>query len=246
MAPWGYAMLSVTGVSLISLVGVLIVPVAKARLPEVVFLLVSLAVGAMFGNVALHLLPESFAHSPSWSSAGILVGLFLMFLMEKYLWWRHQHLPDCDHHPQPFGYVNLVADGLHNLIDGFLIGASYLVSVPVGVATTIAVLLHEIPQEIGDFGILLHAGMGRAKALTLNLLSASLAIVGTVIALLVGQAVERLPDAVLPITAGSLLYVAGSDLVPELHKERRWKMSLLQGLAILAGVGLMVLVRLIH
>lgn len=241
MAVWAAALLSVVAVSLVSLVSLFLIGLAER--PVAVFVLVSLAVGAMFGNVALHLLPESFATPSAWNSFGILAGIFLLFLVEKYLWWRHHHhVPDCEHDPQPLGYLNLAADGLHNFIDGFLIGASYQASLPIGLATTIAVVLHEIPQEIGDYAILIHAGMSRVKALMLNLISASLAIVGTLAALGLGQLVDRLPEFVLPVTAGTLLYVAGSDLVPELHKERRWKMSLLQGLAMVAGVGLMLLV----
>ena len=141
--------------------------------------------------------------------------------------------------------MNLVADGLHNLIDGLLIGSSYLVSLPVGLATTIAVLLHEIPQEIGDFGVLLHAGFPAGLALWLNFLSGTLAILGAVAALTIGGMVTTMPTVILPLTAGGFIYIAGSDLVPELHREREPVKSLVQLVAIGVGVGLMLLLKLL-
>jgi len=141
--------------------------------------------------------------------------------------------------------MNLVADGLHNLIDGILIGASYLAGVSVGLATTIAVVLHEIPQEMGDFGVLIHAGFSKSRALYLNFLSALLAIAGAVLALVASTQIKQLPNAVLPFTAGGFIYIAGSDLVPELHKERAPVKSLLQLGAIGIGVSLMLLLTLL-
>jgi zinc and cadmium transporter len=135
--------------------------------------------------------------------------------------------------------MNLIADGLHNLIDGLLIGASYLVDVQIGIATTVAVLLHELPQELGDFGVLIHAGYSRSKALLFNLLSALFAIVGVLVALWIGSSVVEFTHVIIPIAAGAFVYVAGSDLVPELHKERAPQKSLAQFISILVGCGLM-------
>ena len=136
--------------------------------------------------------------------------------------------------------MNLIADGAHNFIDGVLIGVSYMVSLPIGIATTIAVILHEIPTEIGDFGVLLHAGYSTRRALQYNFLSALMAVAGTLLALSIGPSISSFTTAVLPITAGGFLYIAGSDLIPELHREINLKHTLLQFLAILAGIGLMV------
>ena len=170
---------------------------------------------------------------------------FLFFLLEKFLRWRHDHMPQ-EHAIHPVGYLNLLADGLHNLIDGLLIGTSYLVSIPVGLGTTLAVLLHEIPQEIGDFGVLIQAGFSRREALLLNFMIGLLAIAGAVIALWAGQYLKGLPLVVLPMTAGGFIYIAGSDLVPELHKERQPMRSLQQLIAIGCGVGLMLLLKLLE
>ena len=167
---WCATLASVIAVSLASLIGLVSLSSNGARVQRAVFVLVGLAVGAMFGDAFIHLLPQAF-RSPTdqlATSLYILLGLLIFFLLEKFLLWRHEHVPhaaDCIH---PVGYMNLVADGLHNLIDGLLIGSSYLVSLPVGLATTIAVLLHEIPQEIGDFGVLLHAGLPRGQPILIR------------------------------------------------------------------------------
>lgn len=243
---WLYTLASVIVISLASFVGVIAISSNRAGVQQAVFIMVSLAVGAMFGDVFIHLLPQAFATTVNTvaTSVYILAGILMFFLLEKFLLWRHEHVPhygDCIH---PVGYVTLVADGLHNLIDGLLIGSSYLVSAPVGVATTLAVLLHEIPQEIGDFGVLLHAGFRPGQALWLNFLSALTAILGAIAALVAGSLMKGMPVVVLPLTAGGFIYIAGSDLVPELHKEREPVKSLIQMAAIGVGVGLMLLLRL--
>ena len=245
---WWYTLTSVVVVSLASLIGIVTVTSSRLQIQRVVFIMVSMAVGAMFGDVFLHLLPQSFKSSGATlaTSLYILTGILMFFLLEKFLLWRHEHIPhygDCIH---PVGYVSLVADGLHNFIDGMLIGSSYLVSVPVGIGTTLAVLLHEIPQEIGDFGVLIHAGFRPAQAVWLNFVSASLAIVGAVTALIAGEVVKNLPTIILPLTAGGFIYIAGSDLVPELHKERELRKSFIQLIAIGVGVGLMLLLTLLE
>ncbi len=244
---WVWTLVSVVIISLASFVGLVAISSNSRGIQQTIFVMVSLAVGAMFGDVFLHLLPEIFSSkSADTAPMYILGGILLFFLLEKFLLWRHEHIPhygDCIH---PVGYVNLVADGLHNFIDGLLIGSSYLISLPVGLATTLAVLLHEIPQEIGDFGVLLHAGFRVPKALWLNFLSASLAIAGAIVALIAGGLVKALPEIILPLTAGGFIYIAGSDLVPELHKERQPLRSLIQMVAIGLGVGLMLLLRLLR
>ncbi len=236
---------SVAAVSLTSLLGIAVVSLDERRLRNILFILVSLAVGAMLGDAFIHLLPQSFelAQSPAATSFNILIGILLFFVLEKFLLWRHEHLPG---HVHPVGYMNLIADGLHNFMDGILIGTSYLVSAEVGLATTLAVLLHEIPQEIGDFGVLLHAGFSRRAALGVNFLSALLAFIGAVTALIAGVHLQKLPGMVLPVSAGIFIYIAGSDLVPELHRERQVLRSLGQLLAIGLGIALMFSLTLIE
>lgn len=245
---WVYALGSVLAVSLVSLSGLALISLRPERLQQVVFLMVSLAVGAMFGDVFIHLLPEAFSSAQGTLGPSLLClgGIAIFFLLEKFLLWRHEHVPHYGNCIHPVGYVSLVADGLHNFIDGVLIATGFLVSFPVGLATAIAVLLHEIPQEIGDFGVLLHAGFSRAQALRMNLFSASFAIAGALGALAIGSRMASFPEIVLPLTAGGFIYVAGSDLVPELHKEKDAVKSAIQLLGIGAGVSLMLLLTLIE
>lgn len=157
--------------------------------------------------------------------------------------WRHCHIPTSDEHPHRFGYVNLIGDGVHNFIDGLIIGGAYLASLSIGVTTTAAVVLHEIPQEIGDFGVLLYAGWEPRRALLNNLGTALTSVVGVVVALYFGNVVEGVTGFLLPFAAGNFLYIAGSDLVPELRDDK----NLLDGLTRFGlmglGVFLMYLVK---
>ncbi len=244
---WGYVLASVIAVSLVSLIGIVTISLSQQRLQQAIFFMVSLAVGAMFGDAFIHLLPEAFRKAGTTLTASlyILAGMLTFFLLEKFLLWRHEHLTPEHGAIHPVGYMSLVAEGLHNLIDGILIAASYLAGISVGLATTIAVVLHEIPQEMGDFGVLIHAGFSKSRALYLNFLSALLAIAGAVLALVASTQIKQLPNAVLPFTAGGFIYIAGSDLVPELHKERAPVKSLLQLGAIGIGVSLMLLLTLL-
>ena len=257
-----YAFSSVIVVSLISLVGIITLSWKESFLHKSVFFLVSLAVGALFGDALIHLIPEAFesALNPTLVSLWILTGILAFFVLEKFLRWHHGHGKECAgdhvHGPKctpdgeiagrikPLGFLVVISDGIHNLIDGIIIGVSYLVSVEVGVATTIAIILHEIPQEISDFGILLHAGFTKARALLVNFLSALLAVVGVGIVFVIGETIETTVPAILALAAGGFLYIAGSDLVPELHKTRDLKRSLVQFFAILLGITLMFLLLL--
>jgi zinc and cadmium transporter len=240
-----YAFGSVTLVSLVSLIGILTISVSEEKLRSALFVLVSLAAGAMFGDAFIHLLPESFQKSGGTllPSMSVLAGILAFFVLEKFLLWRHQHTLESNNRIHPLGYLNLIADGVHNLIDGMMIGASYLVSLPLGIATTLAVVFHEIPQEIGDFGILLHAGFTKKRALFFNFLSATLAMLGTAVALLVGSSLESFSSVMLPFTAGGFIYIAGSDLLPELQKELEPAKSTGQLLALAGGIGLMLVLK---
>lgn len=235
-----YSFGSVLLVSLISLIGLFTFSIKEDILKKILLFFVSFSAGALFGDAFIHLLPEAAESGISIGiSLSVLGGIMLFFILEKFIHWRHCHIPTSPHHPHPLAVMNLVGDGAHNFIDGLVIGASYLVSVPVGVATTIAVILHEIPQEIGDFGVLLHAGLSKKRALFFNFLSAIAAVVGTMVALICGSG--EIAIMIIPFAAGGFIYIAGSDLIPELHKETNPKKSAVQLAAFLAGVGIMLL-----
>ena len=244
-AIWVNALLSTLLVSLISITGIFFLVFKSNRLQSTVFILVSLAVGALLGNTFFHLIPESFESIDNEVLVAflILTGILVFFIMEKFLHWHHSH--DVEHlepHPKSYGYISLFADGIHNFTDGILIAAGWMAGPEIGIATTLAVVIHEIPQEISDFGILVHAGFTPGKALWLNFYAALTAILGTIITLVIGTSVESLSRWVLPIAAGGFIYLAGTDLMPELNKERSWRKSLIQLVMIIAGLLLMLLV----
>lgn len=248
-----FALLSVLLVSAVSLIGAFVLSLKEELLHRILFLLVSLSAGALFGDALIHLLPESFEMlgEPSLAALLALLGIMTFFAFEKFLHWHHAHsaaetdlregADPLHEHIKPVGHLVIASDGVHNFIDGVIIGASYLVSVEIGIATTIAIILHEIPQEIGDFGILLHAGFSKAKALLVNFLSALSAVFGTIIALSIGTVDDRFLGMVIAFGAGSFLYIAGSDLIPELHKTTTMRKSFAQFVAMLLGIGIMTL-----
>lgn len=248
MNAWIFSLASAGIVSLISLIGVFTLMIGVRRLDRIIPLLISLAVGALFGDALVHLLPESFENSksPPLTSLYVLMGIMVFFLLERYLHWHHEHHERSVNPVHPVAYVNIASDGIHNLLDGLVIGASYLVSIPMGIATTVAVALHEIPQEQGDFGILIHAGFTPKKALLMNFLSAIPALVGVIVSLLLGDRLGEYEAFMLPLTAGGFIYIAGSDLIPELHHEKGLLTSLAQFSMILFGIGLMYLLLFIE
>lgn len=237
-----YIYLSLAAVSLIALSGIVALSLEPARLETVVIYLVSFAAGTLFGSTFLHLLPETvddFGFGPT-MGLYLLSGLVLAFVVEKYISWHHHHHPHEDR-PEPLSYMILLGDGVHNAIDGIIIAASYLASIPLGVATTVAIAFHEIPQEIGDFGVLVFGGMSPRRAIAYNFLTALTAFGGaTLVVLLAGRASD-LTRLLLPIAAGNFIYIAGSDLLPELVEETDVRRSSLQMATFLVGIAVMYL-----
>ncbi|MFZ2150725.1 MAG: ZIP family metal transporter [Candidatus Absconditicoccaceae bacterium] len=213
------------------------------KLKKTLIYLVSFSAGGLLGDAFIHLLPEVVEDNgfTILTSFFVLSGILFGLITEKVIHRNHCHMPITKTHIHPFAYMNLVGDIVHNFIDGLIIGASYLISIPTGIATSIAVLLHEIPQEIGDFGVLIHGGFSKKRALLVNFLTALTAIVGVVIALSLSQYSSQLVQFLIPFAAGSFIYIAGSDLIPELHKENKLLQGLLQILCFLLGIGLMSL-----
>ncbi len=246
---WIYALLSVIVVSLVSLIGLFTLSLSDKKLDKILIYFVSFSVGALFGDVFIHLIPE-IAESGFTinSSLYILFGILFSFIVEKFFQWRHCHNPLTKEHVHTFAKMNLVGDMLHNFIDGLIIGVSYLVSVPVGIASTIAIVFHEIPQEIGDFGVLLKGGFSKFKALVMNFVTALTAVLGAVVALLLSSKIGGMVDFLIPFAAGSFIYIAGSDLIPELHKEDAHdeKKALLQMIMFVLGIIVMCFLLLLE
>ncbi|NCO67816.1 MAG: ZIP family metal transporter [Nitrospirae bacterium] len=228
-------------VSLISLIGIFFIGMKQDTLTKVIKYLVSFAVGGLLGGAFFHLLPESMASGEPSLFIYVLSGIMIFFLIEKLLHWRHCHKGQCDAHT--FTYLNLIGDGIHNFIDGMIIAASFVTDMRLGVITTLAVAAHEIPQEIGDFGILVYGGFSKSKALLFNLLSALTAMAGAVIAYFSFNQIVWLKGFLVPFTAGGFLYIALVDLIPELHKEAGKGNIALQFIAMIGGLLLMWLLK---
>lgn len=250
------AFASVIAVSLVSLVGVAAIAMDAARVRRLATLFISFAVGALLGDAFIHLIPGALAfraagQAPLRASLLILGGMMVFFVVEKLLQHRHGVLYDYFHGHQAGGrpelaVINVLGDAVHNFIDGLVIGASYLVSPTLGISTTLAVLLHEIPQEFGDFGILIHSGLSVRRALLVNLGSASVAIVGTALSLSLGAVARDTVTIVLvPLTAGGFVYLAAADLIPELQHDHSLRGLIIQTLLISLGIAVMGLLTLV-
>jgi len=248
MLDWILAISSVLLVSAISLIGISLIWITESKLKKIFTYLVSFAVGGLLGDVFLHLMPEMIEASFETQTALILItGILVSFIVERFLQWRHCHIPTSTEHPHSFAYMNLFGDSIHNLIDGLIIGGSYLVSIPLGIATTIAIIFHEIPQELGDFSVLIYGGVPKKRALLFNFLTALTSVLGAVIALALGSITDTFTPLLVPFAAGNFIYIAGSDLIPELRKDTpELKKSALQLVSLVLGVVPMVLLLLLE
>jgi len=249
MISWILGIASVILISAVSLMGVLVLWLKDKQLERILLYLVSFSVGGLFGDAFIHLIPEAIEEGGFGMSVSLLIllGILFSFVVEKFLQWRHCHIPTSSEHPHSFAYMNLFGDAVHNLIDGLIVGGSYLVSIPIGISTTLAVIFHEIPQELGDFGVLIHGGFNKKKAVWFNLLTALTAILGAVIAFVAGTTLEGFIPLLIPFAAGNFIYIAGSDLIPELRKdEPDLKKATLQVISIILGVAVMLLILLLE
>ena len=231
------AVVVISGISLVGAVTLVLRPTTLRRgLPT----LISFAAGALLGDAFLHLIPEIAESDAGFDPAAsflLLGGVVVFFVLEKILHWHHAHVPS-EEVLHPVATTNLVGDALHNFVDGGIVAGAFLVDPGLGLATALAVALHEIPQELGDFGILIHAGLKPARALALNLVTALAALAGAFVTIIVAAATEGFERMLVAITAGGFIYIASTDLLPELHKEPEARKSLVQ----LAGLVLGALV----
>jgi zinc and cadmium transporter len=237
-------LISVFVVSLISFVGIVTLVLRKKQLDNVLIFLVSFSAGSMFGGAFLHLFPEAIEKGGAGVMGFAIIGILIFFIMEKFLFWQHCHKPGC--HEHTFAYMNLVGDGVHNFIDGVVIAASYLASIQLGFASTVAIVLHEIPQEMGDFAVLIKGGFTTNKALLVNFITALTAVLGALVTFFVLPSLEGQLAPVLSFAAGGFIYIAGTDLVPELHKEIDTKKSIGVFISLILGVMIIWLLRFIE
>jgi zinc and cadmium transporter len=226
---------------------VLAAAVALNARPSWIPTLVSFAVGALLGAVFLELLPHIFEKTTNYQQTAmtILAGILLFFVLEKLVLWRHCHEEHCEsHEPHEHGHDHgrsgmmiMIGDTLHNFVDGIVIAAAFMADINLGFITALAILAHEIPQEIGDFVILLHSGFSRAQAFALNLISSLATVVGALLAYFMLQSFEGWVPVLLCLAASSMMYVAIADLIPGLHKRTEISATIQQVLLIGMGVG---------
>jgi len=238
-----YILGSVLVVSLVSLVGIFTLLIKHKYLDKIIFTLVSFAMGSLLGAAFLDLLPESFEASGHLDFAFVLFGILLFFIVEKFLFWYHCHKDNCEVHT--FSYMSLIGDAIHNFMDGMIIATAFITNISLGIVTTIAIIMHEIPQELGDFGILCHGGFTKKKALFYNFLSALTAFLGAIIVCIFSVQCESAVHIILPFAAGGFIYIACTDLMPELGKELNAKRSFYQLTLMFLGIGVIWIARML-
>lgn len=248
MSPLFWILVSTFGISLIALVGALSLFFKEELLDKVLLILVAFSAGALMGGAFLHLIPEAISRVPSSEHfilfLYLLVGFCIFFILEQFIRWHHHHGAS---HPsiRPFSYLILISDGIHNFIDGLIISASFVIAIPVGLVTALAVALHEIPQEIGDFGALVYGGFERKRALGLNFVSAITVVIGGIFGFSLSEKIGKGIIFLLPFAAGNFIYIAAADLIPEIKHKVSFRKSLIHFSVFLLGIILMVIIKLV-
>ncbi|NUN11656.1 ZIP family metal transporter [Candidatus Micrarchaeota archaeon] len=235
----GLILLATIIVSTISLVGILTLSINDKKLHSMLKYLVSFSAGALIAAAFFDLLPEALEITTQENALLLtLIGIVSFFIVEKFLYWHHHH----EHHhegeelEQPFTKLNLIGDGIHNFVDGSIIAASFIQSTELGIISSLAIIAHEIPQEIGDYSLLIYGGLTKKKALFYNFLTALTAIIGALLTFFFSDLIPNLLQIIIPIAAGHFIYIACADLVPEMHKEKNTKHSIIQFAAFSIGI----------
>ena len=236
-----WIIISTVVISLISLIGILTLSIKQKLLDKIVLYLVAFSAGALIGGAFLHLIPETIELFGTNLFQYVILGFIIFLFTEKILKWRHCHKLNCKIHT--FAYMNLIGDAIHNFIDGIIIGASFVMSKTLGIASAIAIAFHEIPQEIGDFGVLLHGGFNKKTAIFYNFIVATTAISGGIIGYFLSSFVSSSTKYLLPFAAGGFLYIAASDLVPEKRKEEKIGKLLTNFIVFIAGILVMHFIK---
>ena len=227
-----YILLATFFVSMVSFAGVFF---GSRFIQKILKYMLSFAAGALFAAAFFEILPEAADTIDIRTSLFWALGGIVMFLvLDRFIFWYHCHKTGCKVHT--FTYLNLIGDGLHNFIDGMVISAAFITNIALGVTTTIAVIFHEIPQEIGDYSILIYGGFKKKIALLFNFLSALTAIIGALVVYYLPFDIKLFSGYLLAIAAGGFIYIAGSDLIPEIHKEEKLRASVIQFIAFLFGI----------
>lgn len=240
MSTLGYILIFTLLGSVVSLIGGFALLYKEKLATQIAHYLTSFAAGVLLGTAFFDLLPEA-AHQVEESGGNIflwtLIGFSTLFLIERFIHFHH-HGHDHKNQKDQKSIIPLliISDTTHNFIDGVVIALTFLVSIPLGIVTSLAVLAHEIPQEIGDFGIMLHRGLRRKKVLVINLVSALSAVAGALISFTVGEKIASFLPIFLTLAAGFFIYIAASDLIPEIHHEDNRRVALIQTALLFLGI----------
>ncbi|MBT4824841.1 ZIP family metal transporter [Candidatus Woesearchaeota archaeon] len=249
-----YPLVSVLIVSLISIIVALPFLIKKKLSHGTLLFLLSISVGVLLSTVFLDFLPEIFMHVEEHDHGHniigapliILLGFLLMFVIEKFVHYHHDKKCEngnCGHgHAYNLAPINLIGDGIHNFLDGLVIAGAYAVNITLGITATISIIFHEVPQEIADMGVLLYSGMSRKRALYFNFLSAITAIVGALVGILLIGRLDGFTEFIIPFAAGNFIYIAATNLLPQLHRHCKLKDSLIHLFAILLGIAIIIVV----
>jgi zinc and cadmium transporter len=234
---------------LIAFVGVFTLGLKHKSFKWLLIMFVAFSAGALLAGAFFHIIPEALASLPPMIvSFFILFGLVVFFMIERILHWHHCHDEKCDEHSiaeKPVSYLVLFGDGIHNLVDGVIIGASFLTSIPFGILTTIVIIAHEIPQELGDFAVLVHSGFKKSKALMYNFFSQLTCVIGGVLGFFFAKSIQGAIPFILSFAAGGFIYIAASDLMPELHKEPKLGRAFFSFVFFILGIAVMLAFKLI-
>jgi zinc and cadmium transporter len=238
MTTFIYIMISTLLISALSLVGALTLVFKESFLKKITIPLVAFSAGALLGGAFMHLIPEAVEKIDNIIAAmlWVLFGFIVFFILEQFIHWHHCHRMPSEH-KHPVTYLILISDSVHNFLDGLAVAAAFIISPSLGVAATLAVAAHEVPQELGDFGILIHGGWGKGKALLFNFLSGLTMVLGGIIAFILARGIEIV--YLLPFAAGNFIYIAASDLVPEIKHCDNVRRNLLHLASFLLGLLLM-------
>ena len=246
-----YILIATFLISAIAFIGALALFLKQELLNKILLVLVSFSAGALIGGAFLHLIPEAIMEVGIEEGEILKVFLYLIFgfvvffILEQFIRWHHHHNCVSCEKVSPFSYLILISDGFHNFIDGFIIAASFVISLPVGIITALAVAFHEIPQEIGDFGVLVYGGIKKTRALLLNFLSAFTVVLGGIAGFFLSEKIGDSIIFLLPFAAGNFIYIAASDLIPEIKHKKNLGSSVACFFLFLLGIILMLLLKLI-
>lgn len=245
MTTFLWILLSTFTTSLIALVGLTTLFLNEKLLKKILFPLVAFSAGALLGGAFLHMIPEAIEGGGDLMAVflWVLVGFTAFFMLEQFISWHHCHKVTSEH-KHPVTYLIMVADTLHNFIGGLAIGSAFMVDIRLGIVTWVAATAHEIPQELGDFGILIHGGWNKTKALLFNYLSATTVILGGLVAYSLSSTMNIM--YLLPFAAGNFIYIATADLIPEIKHSHCTKNNIFHFIAFVAGLAVIYLALLIH